>query len=207
MLRTRLGPAGAHRNRADFGERGRHQRRQRLVPSGGTHPRLGAGPGRASRGGVGRLGRLQDGARPDVHRRSSRCAATCSSPSRRSGCRSTAGRRRTKRSPRCASGGAEPGQRPGARDLRVRAGEGAAGARRAGRRRHRPDLHARRGRASSTGDYRAAGIALPATRHRGIAAEGDELRGQPDRRAAVGGGEHVAPPLRRHLHGIRVAGG
>ena len=43
------------------------------------------------RRGLGRLGRLQDRARSAPARRSSRCAATSSSPSRPSACRSTAG--------------------------------------------------------------------------------------------------------------------
>ena len=45
----------------------RRQRRSRVAPSCRPHSRLRAGPRRASRRGVGRVRRLQDAARPDVH--------------------------------------------------------------------------------------------------------------------------------------------
>ena len=70
----------------------RRQRRPRLAPSG-RHI-LGSAQVRVehARRGLGRLGRLQDRARPHLRRRSSRSAATPSSPNPPSACRSTAGR-------------------------------------------------------------------------------------------------------------------
>ena len=77
-----------------YGEAHRAPRRARVAASGRPRARLGAGAARTRRPGVGGLGRLQDRAPTAPARRSSRCAATPSSPNRPSACRSTAGRRR-----------------------------------------------------------------------------------------------------------------
>src|SRR5687767_10199330 len=89
------------------------------------------------------------------------------------------------------------------RRLCLRAGQSPTRARRHARRRYRSRLHARRGRASHAG--------LPRERRRAArdvtsvrAAEGYELRRCADRRAAIRRGQHVAPPVRRHVHRVRL---
>ena len=153
VLRARLGPAAPHRRRR-YGEPRGHQRRPRLAPSRRPHPRLGAGARRAPRRGLGRSRATTRPSPTRPARRSSRCAATPSSPSARSACRSTAGRRRQPvfaeihawwRANQDAGRASAP--------VRLRARQGAAAARRP-RSRDRPDPHARRGRAAERGDYR-----------------------------------------------------
>ena len=102
---------------------------------GRAHPRLGAGAGRASGRGLGRLRRLQACSPTRPARRSSRSAATRSSPSPPSACRSTAGprRERLRRDQRLVA--REPGAGQGQRALRLCPGQGAARPRRARRRR------------------------------------------------------------------------
>ena len=85
------------------------------------------------------------------------------------------------------------------RAVRVRARQGAAAARRARRRGHRAGLHARRGRAAEPRLPRERRSRCAETRYASDAAARARLRRQPDRRAAVGGGQHVAAPVRRHL--------
>ena len=82
------------------------QRRHPLAASRRTHPGLGPGAHRACGRGLGRLRRLQDRCPIPPRRRSSRCAATPSSPSRPSAFPSIAGRRRTTSSATSTRGGA-----------------------------------------------------------------------------------------------------
>ena len=91
VLRTRLGTE-ADIELVDYGEPVNVNGVTRLAPPGRPHPRLGAGAASSTRRGLGRLGRLQDASPTRPAPRSSRCAATSSSPNRRSACRSTAGR-------------------------------------------------------------------------------------------------------------------
>ena len=100
-----------------------------------------------------RVGRLQARARSDVRAVRARALRRCSSPSRRSACRSIrwdrAATSRCARSPRWWDG--QPRRRRGERAVRVRARQGAADPRRARRARRRRSartaLHARRRRA------------------------------------------------------------
>ena len=95
VLRTRLGEIDLQT--LPYGEAHRAPRRALSPASGRPRAGLGAGAARARRPGLGRLGRLQGRRSPTrtaPARRSSRCAATASSPSRPSACRSTAGGRR-----------------------------------------------------------------------------------------------------------------
>ena len=107
-------PADAALRRAD-----RPQRRAPELASGRPRAGLGAGAHRAPAAGLGRSGDYKSGPSPMRHnaaRRSSRCAAIASSPNRPSACRSTAGRRRQ----RCLRGDQRAG---GARQRRSRTRE------------------------------------------------------------------------------------
>ena len=197
VLRTRLGPEAAIETVA-LRRDGRHQRRERLAPSGGAHPGLGADPGRA-RGEVWVVSGDYKTEPDPTCTPFEPVRATCSSP------RSTFGLPIYRWAPQdevfdemrdvVARRTATPGGRASSSPTRWARRSGCS---RGWRRGDRADLHARRGRAAEPGLSRGGRRARRHAATRRIAARA-RLRGQPDRGAAVGGGQHMAPAIRRRL--------
>ena len=118
------------------------------------------------RRGLGRLRRLQDRARSHLRRRSSRCAATRSSPSPPSACRSTAGPRRRTSSARSTPGGG-PTRTAGKASLLFGYALGKAQRLLAGLDPGIGPILTHGAVERMTAVYRAAGVALPPTTHAG----------------------------------------
>ena len=189
----------------DYGETRRHQRRPRLAAPGGAHPRLGAGSASSIA--------AKSGSSSGDYKTEPDPTCTPFEPVR---CHtfiteSTFGLPIYRWSP-------EPSRSPTIRAWwrdnadagpRVACCSATRSARRSG---CSPDSPARTSGPIYTHgaverlnrDYRAAGVRLADTRVRERMPKGHDLRRQPDRRAAVGGGEHVAAAIRRRLDRLRV---